>query len=216
MERLWNRIRAEIARQIAVAIAAPRMVIITGYDPATHTGKGLIMPEAAFPDQSGDVVESNFGPIATLSSGAGSGVYVGRAPNDQILVVYQEHDQGSPIAIGRVHTTEAPPPAVPSGEVWANHSSGSAMRLTNDNNAWLYGVAQANMIGGESATMTAPALYVAAGSSLSISAPASGGDYYGDMRMHGTLYVDTVVQSPQPGTAPSAPPAPADPSTPIS
>jgi hypothetical protein len=163
MELLWDRIKTEIARQIAVRIADPRMVIVTGYDPATHTSKGLVMPEAAYPDQAGDVVETNFGAIATLSSG-GAGVYVGRSPNDQVLVVHQEHHGGSPVAVGRVHTTSDPPPAVPAGEVWMIHASGSYLKATADGKVSINGQVEIDLTG--------PRIRLTAANEIDLIAPA--------------------------------------------
>lgn len=130
----WDRIRNFVAREVqrflAVTVAEPRFGMLTGYDEATHTAKHIVLPEGAFPDQ-GDVIESNWTAIVTLSGG-GSGVYVGRAPKDQIFLVHQEHAHGLPVNVGRVHTQADPPPAVPSAEIWFIHASGSFMKMTAD------------------------------------------------------------------------------------
>jgi phage baseplate assembly protein gpV len=130
-EAFWNRIRQMIDRQIDARIAAPRLAILGSFDPSTHTGVAKVMPEGAFPDQSGDVPDTGWMGVLTMGGG-GSGVYAPPVPGDQGVLVHQEHDHGSPIWMGRVNSASNMPPNSQGGEVWIIQTMGAVVKLTND------------------------------------------------------------------------------------
>lgn len=127
MESIFNRMRQESLR-VDHAQAAPKVGIITSYDPTTHRAKVNVMPEALL---DGAMSETDWLPIATPLVGAGWGVYAAPGPGEQVLIVHQEHDHGAGIIVGRINSEQQQPLAVPSGEVWMVHEKKTAVKLFN-------------------------------------------------------------------------------------
>lgn len=123
MDKLQNANRALVMRALAEARAQTRAGTVKSYDPTTHMAKVMISPE---------LILTGWLPIHAMGIGNGFGVY--SAPNigDQVIVTHLEDDFGSGMVTGRLCDDDHIPPAVPSGETWLVHSSGSFLKFTND------------------------------------------------------------------------------------
>lgn len=123
MDKLKNANRSDIMRALALARAQLRAGSISSYDPSTYMAKVIISPE---------LVETGWLPIKTMGVGQQFGFYIGPNIGDQVLVAHLEDDFESGIVIGGLNDDTHQPPAVPSGEIWAVHSTQSLMKfLTN-------------------------------------------------------------------------------------
>lgn len=131
MEYLNDKMRQESLRAMR-RFAQPRIGRVTSYDPNTHRAKVVMLPEADDPTNT-DTAETDWLPIGTPLVGNGWGVYAGPSPGERVMVVHQEGSYGAGVIVGRLNNADtAPPPAVPSGEVWAVHSSQNYIKLQND------------------------------------------------------------------------------------
>ena len=149
-----NAVRAQAAKQAAL-IANSRMGRVTSYDPVTYACKVLILPDGDFPD-AGDSGETGWLPVQTIWSGPGWGVFCPPTVGDQVFVAHVEGDAGSGQVVGRVYDASHLPLAVPSGEFWLVHASGSCFKFTNDDNVLI------NAAGNLNITVTGTATYTAA------------------------------------------------------
>lgn len=131
-----NRMRGE-AQRVADGSAEPLMGIVTGYDPTQYAVKVKLMPEGAFPPESG-VLETDWVPLAAPVVGSGWGLFTPPSLGDQVHVSFVDGEHGSAVVTGRVFDlTNQPLPAdapsgVPSGEVWLVHKSNNRISFGND------------------------------------------------------------------------------------
>jgi phage baseplate assembly protein V len=124
---LANSVRQQ-AKLSGNDIALPRLATISSYDPNTHAVKLTVQPST--PDAA--VTESNWMPLGAIGIGNGWGVAVGPEIGDQVLVVYELGDFSSGTIVARIFSVVQQAPAVPSGEIWTIHKSGSLMKFHND------------------------------------------------------------------------------------
>jgi len=134
MDALRNHMRIEALRAGGRSVSSAKGVI-TSYDPNRYAAKVFLMPEGAFSEETGEVVESGWIPIQTQWSGNGWGMYCPPSPGDQVTIEFIEGDTSSPEIVGRVFDLAHLPLNVPSGEFWLVHSSGTFLKLTNDGKA---------------------------------------------------------------------------------
>jgi len=134
VDKLINHMRIEALRATRFGVSSARGVV-TSYDPTRYAAKVQIMPEAAVPEEAGEVVESGWIPITTAWSGNGWGMFCPPSPGDQVTVEFIEGDTGAAEIVGRVFDLGHLPLNVPSGEFWLVHSSGTFLKLTNDGKA---------------------------------------------------------------------------------
>lgn len=125
-----NRVRAEARR--AADSAQPLMGIVTAYDPNQYAARVVLMPEGAFPEDQGNVLETDWIPISTHWSGNGWGLFMPPSLNDQVHVKFVDGEVGSAVIDGRVFDLNHLPLPVPSGEFWLVHQSGSFIKVTNN------------------------------------------------------------------------------------
>lgn len=135
-----ERIRAEARR--ATAGGEPLMGIVTSYDPNHYAAKVVLMPEGAFPEFEGDLLESDWIPISTHWSGNGWGLFMPPSPGDQVHVKFIDGEYGNGVIDGRVYDINHLPLPVPAGEFWLVHQNGQYVKLTNDGNARLHSTNQ--------------------------------------------------------------------------
>lgn len=128
MEKLNNAARAEILRTLANNKAEIRYGLVTGYDP-NAAGSGActinIQPEG---------VVTGWLPILRQKVTGGFGLYFGPEIGDQALIAHVEGDRNVGIILGFLNSDADPMPAVPAGETWLLHKSGSFLKFTNDGN----------------------------------------------------------------------------------
>lgn len=125
--QLAQAIRAQ-GQAPGYANSLPRQATISSYDPSTHAVKVLLQPEN---------IESNWMPLGAIGVGNGWGIVSGPQIGDQVHVSFAEGDFHSGIIVGRVFSTAATAPAVPSGEFWLVHSSGSLLKFLNNGDVQL-------------------------------------------------------------------------------
>jgi phage gp45-like len=120
--RLANQMR-EQALAAGNASAEPRHATISSYDPSAHAVKVLVQPENE---------ESGWMPLPAVAIGNGFGFAVGPNIGDQVLVNFPHGSFEAGVIVGRYFDAVNQAIAVPSGEIWAVHKSGSSLKfLTN-------------------------------------------------------------------------------------
>lgn len=161
MARLANAIRQQ-ARMSQNDYTMPRLATISSYDASNHAVKVIVQPV----DPDIGEQESNWMPLGAIGIGNGWGVAVGPQINDQVLVVYENGDFSSGVIVSRVFSVAQPAPAVPTGEVWAIHSSGSFIKMvtSGDINVSAAGNLNATVAGNMTSTVTGNANVTATGS----------------------------------------------------
>jgi len=123
IDQLTNNMRQQ-AELSARSVAKPRTGIITSYDPTKHAVKVTLQPEG----------EEVAGWVPLGAVGVGNGFGVLSAPNlgDMVQVTFSEGDIKAPRITGRFFSNVNMPPAVPAGETWIVHASGSILKFHND------------------------------------------------------------------------------------
>jgi phage baseplate assembly protein gpV len=101
----------------------PRKGTISGYDPGSHSVKVTIQPEG---------FDTGWIQLTALGVGNGWGVLVGPQLGDEVSVAFDGGDLNLGHVTGRHFNDTAPPPAVPAGETWIVHQSGSLLKFHND------------------------------------------------------------------------------------
>jgi len=105
-----------------------RAATITAYNPNTYSVKVQYQPSG---------LESGWLPILTPYVGSGWGLQVGPSVGDLVTVTFQEGDQKVGVVIGSLFNTSDKPQAVPSGEFWLQHKSGSLLKFLNNGDVQL-------------------------------------------------------------------------------
>lgn len=176
MSALANAVRQQ-ARMAQADLSLAQLATISSYDASNHAVKVILQPV----DPELGEQESNWMPLGAIGIGNGWGVAVGPQIGDQVLVVYEGGDFSSGTIVARVFSVAQQAPAVPSGEIWAVHSTGSFVKLVTNGdidvntagnlNATVAGnmtasvtgnantnAAQANVTASQSASVTAPTI----------------------------------------------------------
>ncbi|MCF7536147.1 phage baseplate assembly protein V [Pseudomonas petrae] len=102
---------------------------ISGYDPSSHCVKVTIQPEG---------YDTGWIQLSALGVGNGWGVLTGPQLGDEVSVAFDDGDPNLGKVTGRFFSDVNPPPAVPSGETWMLHESGSILRFNNDGTVSLH------------------------------------------------------------------------------
>lgn len=110
----------------------PRSGTISSYDDGSHMVKVQIQPEG---------FETGWIQLNALGVGNGWGVLSGPQVGDEVTVSFDNGDPNLGRITGRHFSDSAPPPAVPSGETWIVHKSGSLLKFHNDGTVTLHSVA---------------------------------------------------------------------------
>lgn len=122
MQRLLNTMRAQ-AELAASGRARTRIGLVSGYDPVNYCAKVRIMP---------DDVETGWLPVSSPWVGNGWGMFAPPTPGEMVEIQFQEDNIEAGIIVGRFHNDSDRPLAVPSGELWLVHQSGSLLKFHND------------------------------------------------------------------------------------
>ena len=120
--RLLNSLRAQ-SQMAAQGRGSMRLGLVTSYDPATYSVKVSMQP---------DNVESGWVPLAAQAVGNGWGILTPPAIGDQILVLMQDSDPEAGVAAWCLFNNVDVPPAVPTGEFWMVHKTGSYLKFLTD------------------------------------------------------------------------------------
>jgi uncharacterized protein involved in type VI secretion and phage assembly len=105
-------------------LSKPLTGIITSYDPAKHAVKVTIQPEG--------VEVAGWIPLGTIGVGNGFGIVCGPNLGDMVQVSFSEANPAAPRILGRFFSNVNVPPAVPSGDTYIVHKSGSALKFNGD------------------------------------------------------------------------------------
>jgi phage baseplate assembly protein gpV len=146
-----NAVRQQ-AQMSGNGMAWPRLATISSYDASNHAVKVTVQPV----DPVVGPIDSNWMPLGAIGIGNGWGVAVGPQIGDQVMVVYEGGDFSSGTIVARIFSVAQQAPAVPSGEIWALHKTGSFVKLvTNgDVNVNTAGNLNATVAGNMTATVT--------------------------------------------------------------
>jgi uncharacterized protein involved in type VI secretion and phage assembly len=100
--------------------AGTRLGTISGYDASNYLAKVLLQP---------DGVETGWLPIAAIGVGNGWGIQVAPNVGDMVEVEFQDGGIDAGLITGRFFNNSARANAVPTGEVWLVHKSGSFIKM---------------------------------------------------------------------------------------
>jgi hypothetical protein len=124
MSQLANAVRQQ-ARMSGSDVTTPRIATISSYDLGNHAVKVTVQPI----DPEVGITESNWMPLGAIGIGNGWGVAVGPQIGDQVLVVFENGDFSSGCIVGRYFSVSQKAIAVPTGEIWAVHQTGSFIKM---------------------------------------------------------------------------------------
>ena len=111
------------AQRILSTEAKTRIGIVDGYDPSHYAVKVRIQPEN---------ILTGWMPLTSPWVGNGWGMYSPPSLGEVVEVHFQQADPNAGFVVQRFYSTEVQPLAVPSGELWVVHKSGSLFQLHND------------------------------------------------------------------------------------
>ena len=120
--KTFNKIRRDANEEMADR-AVTRLAIIDSYDASQYAARVRFQPENKL---------SGWLPVLTPWRGKGWGLFCPPTQGDQVLVQFQEDNQGTGTIGLRAYSNQAPPLAVHSGEFWLVHQTGAFLKLTND------------------------------------------------------------------------------------
>ena len=121
-ERLANTIKSHAAG-LDQSTGQVKFGTVASVNSQTATARVLIQP---------DGVLSGWLPVLSQWVGSGWGMVCPLSPGDQVVLAPQEGDMEQGIIIGRSFSDKQRPPAVPAGEFWLVHKSGSFLKLCGD------------------------------------------------------------------------------------
>ncbi len=107
----------------------PRTGTISSYDAGNGVVKVLIQPEGR---------ETNWLPLDCPGVGNGWGVQIGPQIGDEVTVAFDSSDPNQGRVTARHTNPLNRPLAVPSGEIWMVHKSGSLLKFNNDGTVTLH------------------------------------------------------------------------------
>jgi uncharacterized protein involved in type VI secretion and phage assembly len=125
MKHLLNQIRLQ-AQLAESNRAAPRMCLVSSYDPSSYCAKVMVQPENT---------ESGWLSVASMWVGNGWGMFSPPVPGTMVNVHFQEDDFQSGYICAAFYNDEERPLAVPAGELWMQHKNGAFLKLQNDGSA---------------------------------------------------------------------------------
>ncbi len=164
MSALANAMRLQ-AQLASNTEAKPRKGIVSSYNPNTHSVKVRLQPEND---------EAGWLSLAAAAVGNDWGVIFAPSIGDQVDVHFEEGNANSGFVCSRFFDDQNRPMAVPSGEFWMVHKTGSFLKFTSDGKISLNGTAEidvttpvVNIVASGAANVTAPQINLgASGASL--------------------------------------------------
>jgi len=161
MSALANAMRLQAAMERNTE-AKPRKGIVSSYNPRTYSVKVLIQPN-------GD--ESGWLSLAAAAVGNGWGIIFAPSIGDQVDVHFEEGSSESGFVCSRFFDDQDRPMAVPSGEFWMVHKSGSYQKFTNDGKVNINGQAEIDMSAPTIMIQATGNVNVMAGGQANVTAP---------------------------------------------
>jgi hypothetical protein len=129
MERFINAIKQH-AGAMDQGVGQPRFGTVTSVNAQAATARVTLQPEG---------VLTGWLPVLSQWVGTGWGLWCPPSPGDQVFILAQEGDAEHGVIIGRAYSSTQAPPAVPVGELWLVHNSGSSIRMQNDGTIQIHG-----------------------------------------------------------------------------
>jgi uncharacterized protein involved in type VI secretion and phage assembly len=123
---LANTMRAH-AEAAAGRLPKSRMAQISSYNASTHSVKVTFQGVG-----DSDFTETGWIPLGAAGVGNGFGVLCAPNIGDMVMVSFSDGSNAAPKIIGRFFSNVNVPPAVPAGETWVVHKSGSLLKFHND------------------------------------------------------------------------------------
>jgi phage baseplate assembly protein gpV len=162
---LANAMRGH-AEAAAGRLPKPRMATVSSYNPSTHSVKVTFQGVG-----DSDVIETGWLPLGAVGVGNGFGVLTAPNIGDMVMIAFTDGSNAAPKVVGRFFSNVNVPPAVPAGETWIVHKSGSSLKFktsgavelvtASDLNATVGGALNANVTGAASVTSSASAAITA-------------------------------------------------------
>jgi phage baseplate assembly protein V len=134
---LTNNVRSH-AEAAAGRIPKPRMAQISSYNASTHSVKVTFQGVG-----DSDFTETGWIPLGAVAVGNGFGVLTAPNIGDMVMVSFSDGSNAAPKIVGRFFSNVNVPPAVPAGETWIVHKSGSLLKFHNDGSVELKAAAGA-------------------------------------------------------------------------
>jgi phage baseplate assembly protein gpV len=144
--------------------SAPRKGTISGYDPSSHSVKVTVQPEG---------FDTGWIQLSALGVGNGWGVLTGPQLGDEVGVSFDGGDLNLGHVTGRYFSDTNPPPAVPSGETWIIHRSGSLLKFHNDGSIEIEASSGITALSPSNITLTAPVISLVGNVSVSTGSTGS-------------------------------------------
>ncbi|MFS2113634.1 phage baseplate assembly protein V [Herbaspirillum frisingense] len=141
------------AHMASNTMAKPRKGIVSSYNANTHSVKVRIQPNDD---------ETGWLSLAAAAVGNEWGVIFAPSIGDQVDVHFEEGNAESGFVCSRFFDDQDRPMAVPSGEFWIVHKTGSYQKFTNDGKASINGQAEIDM--------TAPTIMIQATGDVNVMA----------------------------------------------
>lgn len=126
-----NRLRSALGAMAQVAAAgpaAPRIGLVSSYDPQNYAVKVKLQPTP----EDGNDLETGWLPVWTPWVGNQWGLFCPPQVGDQVLILFQEGSVQNGICLGGIYSDIDQPLPCPSKEFWLVHESGSSLKFTND------------------------------------------------------------------------------------
>jgi len=159
MSALANAMRLQAAMERSTE-AKPRKGIVSSYNANTYSVKVRIQPEN---------VETGWLSLAAAAVGNDWGVIFAPSIGDQVDVHFEEGNANSGFVCSRFFDDQDRPMAVPSGEFWMVHKTGSFLKFTSDGKISVNGAAEidvttpvVNIVASGAANVTAPQINLGA------------------------------------------------------
>jgi phage baseplate assembly protein V len=103
------------------------MAQISSYNASTHSVKVTFQGVG-----DSDFTETGWIPLGAVGVGNGFGVLTAPNIGDMVMVSFSDGSNAAPKIVGRFFSNVNVPPAVPAGETWIVHKSGSFLKFHND------------------------------------------------------------------------------------
>lgn len=151
---LANTVRAH-AEAATSRIPKPTMATISSYNASTHSVKVTFQGVG-----DNDFTETGWIPLGAVGVGNGFGVLTAPNIGDMVMISFTDGSNAAPKIVGRYFSTINTPPAVPSGETWVVHKSGSAVKFLTNGDVTLHVAGNYTETVAGTATRTAAAHHV--------------------------------------------------------
>lgn len=168
---------------------ATRIGTVSGYDPNYYAVKVALQPEGT---------ETGWIPLGSAWVGNGWGLFSPPSIGDMVEIEFQEGDIEAALCCHRFFNDVERPLAVPSGEFWLIHKSGSSLKFFNDGTVELHAALNLSVqVDGELVANVTGNMTATVGGQVSVTTPdkivfsASEVDIQGILKVSGDITDNT-------------------------